>query len=258
LLDALKVPMSYVKHQFPGEGVKRMLLIGGGAAVGTHRLPGDAPSTGAPAPFPDLASYLEVRLGMEVRRAEPAGLLDSPVGIVGQGVPSGYDRGGRSGPIRVPQTHRDLWRRLPMPDVNLIPGARLARKRRNTRLYVWAAFCGAYAMCLIAGAATWQALRSTEDRALHGQHVDLAKALEQDYRNLLDLRKELGEMTASLETTRAIHNQPDWSRLFLGLSDRLGDEIVLSHCRLVTLTGDNRPVWSTGRPPCRPAPWARC
>jgi hypothetical protein len=138
-----------------------------------------------------------------------------------------------------------------MVDVNLIPMARLARKRRNTRLYVWAAFCGAYAMCLIAGAATWQALRCTEDRALHGQHVDLAQGLEQDYRNLLDLRKELGEMTASLDTTRAIHNQPDWSRLFLGLSDRLGDEIVLSHCRLVTVTGDNRPVsehWETVLP----------
>lgn len=60
LLDGLKVPLSYAKHQFPGDGVKRMLLVGGGAAV------------------PDLGSYFEARLGFEVRRADPAGLIDSP------------------------------------------------------------------------------------------------------------------------------------------------------------------------------------
>lgn len=129
-----------------------------------------------------------------------------------------------------------------MPDVSLIPAARVARKRRNARLYIWAAFCGAYAMCLIAGAATLQAVRISEDRNLHGRHVDLTHGLELDYQHLLELRKELGETTASLETTRAIRNQPDWSKLFLALSDRLGDEIVLSHCQLVTMTGDDRPV----------------
>ena len=60
LLEGLKVPLSYAKHQFPGNGVKRMLLIGGGAVI------------------PDLASYFEARLGFEVRRADPAGLIDSP------------------------------------------------------------------------------------------------------------------------------------------------------------------------------------
>jgi len=60
LLDGLKVPLSYAKHQFPGDGVKRMLLIGGGAVV------------------PDLAAYFEARLGFEVRRADPGSLLESP------------------------------------------------------------------------------------------------------------------------------------------------------------------------------------
>jgi type IV pilus assembly protein PilM len=60
LLDGLKVPLSYAKHQFPGDGVQRMLLVGGGAVV------------------PELASYFEARLGFEVRLADPAGLIDSP------------------------------------------------------------------------------------------------------------------------------------------------------------------------------------
>jgi len=64
LVDGLKVPLSYAKHQFPGDGVKRMLLIGGGAVV------------------PDLASYFETRLGFEVKRADPAGLIDSPAELL--------------------------------------------------------------------------------------------------------------------------------------------------------------------------------
>jgi Tfp pilus assembly PilM family ATPase len=60
LLEGLRVPLSYAKHQFPGDGVKRMLLTGSGATVA------------------DLASYFEPRLAFEVRRADPAGLIGSP------------------------------------------------------------------------------------------------------------------------------------------------------------------------------------
>ncbi len=60
LLEELKVPLSYANHQFPGEGVKRLLLTGGGAGV------------------PGLASYFATQLGLEVRRAAPSDLLDSP------------------------------------------------------------------------------------------------------------------------------------------------------------------------------------
>jgi Tfp pilus assembly PilM family ATPase len=41
-----------------------MLLIGGGASV------------------PDLASYFETRLGFEVKRADPAALIDSPAELL--------------------------------------------------------------------------------------------------------------------------------------------------------------------------------
>jgi Tfp pilus assembly PilM family ATPase len=60
LLDVLKTPLSYARRQFPGDGVKRMLLIGGGAVI------------------PDLASYFQARLGFEVKRADPGALIESP------------------------------------------------------------------------------------------------------------------------------------------------------------------------------------
>jgi type IV pilus assembly protein PilM len=60
LLDELKVPLSYANHQFPGEGVKRLLLMGGGAGV------------------PELAPYFAARLGIEAKRAAPSDLVESP------------------------------------------------------------------------------------------------------------------------------------------------------------------------------------
>jgi len=64
LLDEMRAPFSYVNHQFPGEGVKRLLLIGGGAAV------------------PQLPLYMQGRLGIDVRAAAPSDLVTSPVELL--------------------------------------------------------------------------------------------------------------------------------------------------------------------------------
>jgi Tfp pilus assembly PilM family ATPase len=64
LLDELRAPFSYVNHQFPGEGVKRLLLIGGGAAV------------------PQLRPYMEGRLKIDVKAAAPSDLMSSPVELL--------------------------------------------------------------------------------------------------------------------------------------------------------------------------------
>ncbi len=64
LLDELRAPFSYVNRQFPGEGVKRLLLIGGSAAV------------------PQLASYVAGQLKLDVRVAAPSDLVSSPVELL--------------------------------------------------------------------------------------------------------------------------------------------------------------------------------
>lgn len=64
LLDELRAPFSYVNHQFPGEGVKRLLLIGGGAAV------------------PQLPGYMQDRLGIDIRAVAPSDLVTSPVELL--------------------------------------------------------------------------------------------------------------------------------------------------------------------------------
>jgi Tfp pilus assembly PilM family ATPase len=64
LLEELRAPFSYVNHQFPGEGVKRLLLIGGAAAV------------------PQLPSYMQGPLGIEIRVAAPSDLVTSPAQLL--------------------------------------------------------------------------------------------------------------------------------------------------------------------------------
>ena len=60
VLEGLRAPLSYANHQFAGGAVKRMLLIGGGAAI------------------PRLAPYMRERLGIEVRAVAPGDLVESP------------------------------------------------------------------------------------------------------------------------------------------------------------------------------------
>ncbi len=134
-----------------------------------------------------------------------------------------------------------------MGHVNLIPAERLRRRRQRARLCAWTAVCGAYTILLIAGSLTLRVLRATEDRNMTGQLSTVTQEVERDNRTMLQLRRELAEATTALETARAIHAQPDWGKLFMGLAAQLDEEIVLSRCRLVTMAEGDKAItepWS--------------
>jgi type IV pilus assembly protein PilM len=59
MIEELKVPFAYANHQLPGEGIQRLLLIGGGAKI------------------PGLAPYFESQIGMDVKEATPGELMES-------------------------------------------------------------------------------------------------------------------------------------------------------------------------------------
>jgi len=59
MIEELKVPFAYADHQLPGDGIKRLLLIGGGAKI------------------PGLAPYFESQIGIEVKEATPGELMES-------------------------------------------------------------------------------------------------------------------------------------------------------------------------------------
>jgi len=129
-----------------------------------------------------------------------------------------------------------------MGHVNLIPAERLARRSRTTRVRVWLVVCGGYAIVLVAGSFLLRVLHATEDRSVTAQLAAVTAQVEQENQTMLELRRDLAEARITLETTLAIHAQPDWSKLFLGLAGQMGQEIVLSRCQLGTVMGDNMAV----------------
>ncbi len=141
-----------------------------------------------------------------------------------------------------------------MGDVNLIPAERRVRRHRKARLYVWTTVCGTYILLLVVGSLTLRAFGSSEGRSFSGRLEAVTEQAEQSNREMLELRRELAEATVALETTRAIHDQPDWSKLFVGLSDQLGGDIVLSRCQLATLTKEDEAITDglRGRLPAKP------
>jgi len=133
-----------------------------------------------------------------------------------------------------------------MSDVNLIPAGRLAGRRRKTRLYLWVTVCGVYAALVATGSLTFHVAQAGEGRSM-AEHLEAAaQQIERDNRALLDVRRQLAETMTALETTTAIHGQPDWGKLLTGLSVQVGDQIVLSRCLLTTVTADDKAITAEG------------
>jgi len=61
ILEELKAPFAYVNHQYPGEGLKRLLLIGEGAGI------------------VGISQYFQDNLGIEVMLAAPSNLVEPPL-----------------------------------------------------------------------------------------------------------------------------------------------------------------------------------
>ena len=71
LPEELKAPFAYANHQYPGEGIKRLLLIGGGAAIS------------------GIAQHLQQTLAMETMPAPPCNIVrNSGQTVAGGGNPA--------------------------------------------------------------------------------------------------------------------------------------------------------------------------
>lgn len=67
ILEELKAPFAYVNHQYPGEGLKRLLLIGDGAGI------------------VGISQYFEDNLGIEVMPAAPSNLIEGSLPVLAIG-----------------------------------------------------------------------------------------------------------------------------------------------------------------------------
>jgi hypothetical protein len=81
-----------------------------------------------------------------------------------------------------------------------------------------------------------------ESRSQTQRLEEADKQIAAQTQDLSSLRRQLVETATALETTQAVRNQPDWSKLLTGLSAQLGGEIVLSRYQFTTQTADHRVV----------------
>lgn len=126
-----------------------------------------------------------------------------------------------------------------MNGVNLIPTDRLARKRRMARLRIWAVICGAYLTLLILASLCAHAIR-TGDGAVAEELKSSEQCAQRYNASIMELRADLAKTRTALEMSRAMSNQPDWSKLLFLLGGQLGEEVVLNNCQLVATNKDGK------------------
>jgi Tfp pilus assembly protein PilN len=141
-----------------------------------------------------------------------------------------------------------------MGDVNLIPAARMDRRRRKARIRLWIAICGTYVILLV-GVALWSCAfrRDTGDWVI--EQLALTEQRIGEYNaTISEFRQQLAEAQRELEASKSISSQPDWTKLLILVGDELGDQIVLSVCQIATLSKDGENVTRSLQESLSPAP----
>jgi Tfp pilus assembly protein PilN len=130
-----------------------------------------------------------------------------------------------------------------MNGVNFIPRARRELAERRRRVRTWASGVAAYALLgavVLAASGTGAVV---EDPSVAQKLAQLPGEIDASRRALTNLKAQLTEAQAKLDAARAVAEQPDWSVLLGLLAQSLGEEIVLTSCKLDAdpLAGD-RPL----------------
>jgi Tfp pilus assembly protein PilN len=127
-----------------------------------------------------------------------------------------------------------------MADINLIPPEWVAKRRSRARLRLWAGICVVYVTGLVVAVASVCLLWSDGDAPLERDLAATRERLGQTHQRVLQMRREVAQATTALQAGRVIACQPDWSRLLTMVSANLGDEVVLTTCRLVALDKEHK------------------
>jgi len=129
-----------------------------------------------------------------------------------------------------------------MNDVNFIPAERLRAKRCKARSHLWGGICAVYIALVVVASLGGHILCPDQDVGLAKQLAAAESQIKLNDDAMLELRRTLTSASAAMETSRAIHHQPNWSRLLAGLVYELGQELVLSRCQLVAMREDGKPL----------------
>jgi hypothetical protein len=94
--------------------------------------------------------------------------------------------------------------------------------------------CGLYLLLLAGGFLSVRVLWPSDSHLLDRERQTVKSVVEEHRRRIAGLQEELAGVTRELDVSRAIAGQPDWSKLLVLLGHELGENVVLSQCRLST------------------------
>ncbi len=130
-----------------------------------------------------------------------------------------------------------------MPSGNLIPAARLLKRQRRRLVRRWGLVVVSYALAM--GVAIPVASYALAPSEALGKELEVVQRKAQaSEARLVVTREALAEARATLNATRLVENQADWSILLAVLSEALGEDTVLKRCHLVdeTVTSPKVPM----------------
>lgn len=119
-----------------------------------------------------------------------------------------------------------------MNGVNFIPRQRREAASHRARLRAWALGASAYALLCLVAFAVSGTVDVAEDPAVAAELTQLPGQIDASQRALNSLQMQLDDAQARLDAARAVAHQPDWSVLLGVLAQSLGDDVVLTTCKL--------------------------
>jgi len=143
-----------------------------------------------------------------------------------------------------------------MVDTNLIPAPRLTRKRRRIKVRLWTTACGTYTgLIVLASLAVYVGGRADGTAAV-GDLLAAQRTVRERDVEVRQMREQLDQATAILETAETLKHEPDWSKFLILLGGELGDEIVLSQLELLVVAEEPD---KHDKPPAEvPVRWPLC
>lgn len=130
--------------------------------------------------------------------------------------------------------------------VNLIPQPRREAQQTRQRVRRWATICSAYAVLLVMLYGGLQMSWGHSSTAIENDMGAVSGEIESAQQEVATVKPKLAAAQLTLSASQAVGSQADFSILLALLAESLGDDVVLSSCKLeptrtVATTGDGKP-----------------
>ncbi|MEX2670998.1 MAG: PilN domain-containing protein [Phycisphaeraceae bacterium] len=119
-----------------------------------------------------------------------------------------------------------------MKAVNLIPEKRRVDRRRRIRLRAWVRLGTAYGLVMLAVVLVAQGVWGEADRALAEARAEMTAESQEVEQRLTTLEPKLRQAMRTLEASRAVTAQPDWSLLMATLEAARPNAVMLNRINL--------------------------